>query len=83
MAPVPDSVHGEVRIEPVPLLVIVTAPDGVIAVPASVSVTVAVQIVAEPTMTGLGTQAIVVVVILLATVTVVLPELVAWVGSPA
>jgi len=76
-------VHGEVRIEPVPLLVIVTAPDGVIAVPASVSVTVAVQIVAEPTMTGLGTQAIVVVVILLATVTVVLPELVAWVGSPA
>jgi hypothetical protein len=76
-------VHGEVRIVPVPLLVIVTVPDGVIAVPASVSVTVAVQFVAALTMTEGGAQTIVVVVVLLATVTVVLPELVAWVVSPA
>ena len=67
-APVPDSVH-------VPPGVNVTVPLGVDAVPAAVSVTVAVQVVACPITTVLGVHATVVDVVLRLTVTVVLPEL--------
>lgn len=74
-APVPASVHD-------PLGVNVTVPDGVLGVPVAVSVTVAVHDVACPTNTVDGVHATVVVVVLGLTVTVVLPELPACVGSP-
>ena len=45
IGPVPDSVQGEVAIAPVPLLVNVTVPLGVVGA-ALVSVTVALQLVA-------------------------------------
>ena len=68
-APVPASVQ-------VPPGVNVTVPVGVEVVPAAVSVTVAVQLVACPTITEEGVHATVVVVVRRLTVTVVLPELV-------
>ena len=74
-APVPDNVQ-------VPPGVNVTVPEGVIAVPVPVSVTVAAQLVACPTMTVEGVHATVVVVGRVVTVTVALPELVAWFVSP-
>jgi len=79
------AVNVQLVVVPKPPILAVqdTVPVGVMAVPASVSVTVAVQVVAALTMTEGGAQTIAVVVILLATVTVVLPELVAWVVSPA
>ena len=70
IAPVPDSVH-------VPPGVNVTVPLGVEAVPAAVSVTVAVHVVAWPITTVDGLQATVVVVVLRFTVTVADPVLVA------
>jgi len=59
----------------VPPGVNVTVPVGVDAVPAAVSVTVAVHDVACPITTVLGVHATVVVVVRRLTVTVVLPEL--------
>jgi hypothetical protein len=75
-APVPARVHGLVVKVPVPLDVNDTVPDGVLAVPAAVSVTVAMHVPAWPTFRVVG-QAIVVVVVLRFTVTVVDPLLVA------
>jgi hypothetical protein len=66
----------------VPPGVNVTVPVGVLVVPAAVSVTVAVQDVACPTITEDGTHATVVVVVLGLTVTDVLPVLVEWFVSP-
>jgi hypothetical protein len=66
--PVPESVH-------VPPGVKVTIPVGVDAVPAAVSVTVAVHIVAWLIATVVGVHATVVVVVRRLTVTVVLPVL--------
>jgi hypothetical protein len=59
-----------------------TAPDGVLAVPAAVSVTVAVHVVACPTFTRPGEQLNFVEVGCPTTVTVVMALLVAWVASP-
>jgi hypothetical protein len=75
-APVPARVHGLVVKVPVPLEVKLTVPAGVLVVPAAVSVTVAVHVPACPTLNVVG-QAIVVVVVLRLTVTVVDPLLVA------
>jgi len=72
-APVPANVH-------VPPGVNVTVPVGVDAVPAAVSVTLAVHDVACPITTVLGVHATVVVVVRRLTVTVVLPELPLWAG---
>jgi hypothetical protein len=69
-APVPDNVQ-------VPPGVKVTVPAGVLAVPAAVSVTVAVHEVAWATNTVDGVHATVVVVVRRLTVTDVLPLLVA------
>ena len=59
-----------------------TLPVGVLAVPPSVSVTVAVHVVPTATSTDEGTQEIAVVVVRVSTVSVVEPLLVAWVASP-
>ena len=67
---------------PVPLLVQETVPVGVIAVPAAVSATVAVQVLGWFTITVGGEQFMVVVVVRRFTVMAVFPELVAWVASP-
>jgi hypothetical protein len=74
-APVPARVQ-------VPPGVNVTVPVGVDVVPAAVSVTVAVQLVACPTITVDGVHATVVVVVRRLTVTVVDPVLVEWFASP-
>ncbi len=77
-APVPVSVHGEVRNAPVPLLPKDTVPVGVVAPVAEVSVTVTVQLVASPMTTLDGVQdTLVLVACRLPTVTVAVPELVA------
>ena len=55
---------------------------GVLGVPVSVSVTVAVQVVGWPTTTDAGVQPTLVLVERLLTVTVVVPELPMWVVSP-
>ena len=60
----------------------VTVPVGVLVVPAALSVTVAVQLVAWLIATVDGVHATVVVVVLRLTVTLVLPVLVAWFVSP-
>ncbi len=67
---------------PAPLLVKPTEPVGVMAVPGELSVTVAVQVDAEPTFTEAGLQATVVIVDRTFTVTVALPVLVLWAVSP-
>ena len=59
-----------------------TVPVGVLALPPSVSVTVAVHVVPIATSTEDGTQEIAVVVVRVSTVSVVEPLLVAWVASP-
>jgi predicted TIM-barrel enzyme len=72
-APVPESVH-------IPLGVNVMVPDGVLAVPAALSVTVATQVVTWLTTTVFGEQATLVAVVrndCTVTITVVCPELVA------
>ena len=66
----------------VPPGVNVTVPVGVLVVPAALSVTVAVQLVAWLIATVDGVHATVVVVVLRLTVTFVLPVLVAWFVSP-
>jgi hypothetical protein len=61
----------------------VTVPVGGVALAGSeLSVTVAVQVVAEPTATGFGLQVSWVVVVRIVTATVVDPLLVWWPGSP-
>jgi hypothetical protein len=59
-----------------------TLPVGVLLVPLSVSVTVAVQVVPAATST-VGEQEIAVLVVRVLTVSVVEPLLVAWAPSPA
>jgi len=81
VAPVPDKVQGDPTKVPVLLVVKVTVPVGVLAVPGDVSVTVAVHVPACPVLSVAG-QASVVVVARLLTVTLALPVLVAWVASP-
>ena len=78
----PLNVHGEPTNVPVPELVKVTVPVGVIAVPVDESVTVAVHDVDEPVLTDAGLQVTLVVVVRTVTVTDALPVLVAWVASP-
>jgi len=56
-------VPGEEK-APAPLLVKLTVPVGVLAVPESVSATVAVQVLAEPPFTGEGEHATLVLVVL-------------------
>jgi len=75
-APVPMRVQFGALNVPVPLLVKLTVPAGVITVPEEESVTVAVHVVCSLRATEVGVQLTVVVVFLLVTVTVVLPELV-------
>lgn len=53
-APLPDSVHGLPVKLPEPLLIKLTVPVGVIAAPASMSLTAAVQLVAWPASTRCG-----------------------------
>jgi hypothetical protein len=67
---------------PAPLLLKLTVPLGVLLVPTSASLTVAVQVVACPTTTDAGLQLTLVLVERLLTVTMVLPKLLAWVESP-
>jgi len=68
----------------VPMLAVhVTPPVGVLDVPGDESTTVAVQLLVWLMVIEDGVQFTVVVVVLLATVTVVLPELIACVVSPA
>jgi hypothetical protein len=57
-------------------------PVGVLLVPTSVSLTVAVQLVEAPTGTVAGVQLTLVLVERTLTVTVVVPELPEWVVSP-
>ena len=69
--------HGEPVNVAVPLLVNETVPVGALVVPADVSVTVAVQVVAELTGTEAGEQATPVVVVRVVTVSDAVPELAA------
>ena len=80
-APVPPKVHA-LKV-PVPLLVKVTLPVGVIAVPGEVSVIVTTQLVTLFTTMVVGWHEMVVVVERLVTVMVALPELALWLVSPA
>ena len=82
MLPVPESVQLELLKVPAPLLLKLTVPVGVLLVPTSVSLTVAVQVVGWPTTTDAGLQPTLVLVERLLTVTVVVPELPVWVVSP-
>jgi len=75
-------VHGDPVNVPVPLLANVTVPVGVTAVPAELSVTVAVQVTVPPMLIELGEQLTLVMVVRDVTVTVVLALLVAWAVSP-
>ena len=70
-------VHGEPAKVPVPLLVKLTVPVGALAVPAEVSVTVAVHVVAALTGTVDGEQLTAVVVVRVVTVSDAVPELAA------
>ena len=74
--------HGDPVNVPVPLLANVTVPVGVTAVPAELSVTVAVQVTVPPMLIELGEQLTLVMVVRDVTVTVVLALLVAWAVSP-
>jgi len=81
--PVASSVQVVELKVPASLLVQLTVPVGVVFVPTSVSVTVAVQVVGCPTTTDDGEQITVVPVERFAvTVTVVVPELPKCVESP-
>ncbi len=73
IAPVPPNV--QVVNVPVPLLVKLTEPPGVMAVPGEVSVIVTLQLVTLLTTMVDGWQEMVVVVLRTVTVTTVLPEL--------
>lgn len=79
----PLRLHGEPMKVPVPLLITVTCPSGGMNPPTSVSVTVTVQLVDVPALTGAGTQEMLVVVdravTVRLTVLLLLPE---WDESP-
>ena len=80
VVPVPESVHV-VNVPVTPVSVRDTVPDGVVAVPGDVSVTVTVQ--ADPWLTTTGVaQLTEVVVVLRVTVSANVPELVLWLVSP-
>jgi hypothetical protein len=83
LGPLPDSVQLVALKVPVPLVVKLTVPVGVVLVPVAVSVTVAVHVVEPPRTTVDGAQLTVVLVDRLATVTVVDPSLPLWFASPA
>jgi hypothetical protein len=68
---------------PLPLLVKLTVPVGVIGAPVSLSVTVAVQVVETPAATVGGEQSTVVIVERFVTVTVSMPLLLSWIDPPA
>ncbi len=72
---------GLVGETPAPLAAKLTVPLGVLDVPGEMSVTVAVQVLAWPTTTGVS-QLTAVEVVRALTVMEALPELVAWVVSP-
>ena len=74
--------HGDPVNVPVPLLANVTVPVGVTAVPAELSVTVAVQLTLPPMLIEDGEQLTLVMVVRDVTVTVLLPVLVACAVSP-
>ena len=83
--PEPERVQLAALKVPAPLLVKPTVPVGVVFVPTSVSVTVAVQVVDVPSGTAVGEQLTLVLVERFAvtvTVTVVVPLLPLWSGSP-
>ena len=80
--PVPERVQLVGLNVPAPLLVKVTVPVGVVFVPTSVSLTVAVQVVDVPGGTVEGEQLTLVLVERFVTVTVVVPLLPLWSGSP-
>ena len=83
-APAPVSVQLAAGLKvPLPLLAKVTVPLGVIGVPVSLSVTVAVQVVETPAGTVGGVQSTVVIVERLVTITVSAPLLPAWIESAA
>jgi hypothetical protein len=75
-------VHGIPPKLPGPLELKLTVPDGVLTTPALVSVTIAVHVDDCPTVTLSGEQLTFVEVGCPTTVTVWLPLLVAWTGSP-
>src|SRR5438093_11115128 len=78
-APLPVSVQLELLKVPAPLLPKLTVPVGVLLVPVSVSLTVAVQVVAWPTTTDAGLQPTLVLVGRLAVaITPVAAELRGW-----
>jgi hypothetical protein len=81
---VPEAVSVQLGCENIPVEFDVkpTEPLGVIAVPTSVSVTLATQLVTVLFVTGLGEQETLVDVARLPTGTVVLPELGPWLESP-
>jgi hypothetical protein len=82
LEPVPLSVHGVgLNESPAEEDEKPTVPVGVLAVPPSVSVTVAVHVVPTARST-VGAQEIAVLVVRVSTVSVVEPLLVAWVASP-
>ena len=83
VAPEPESVQLLELKVPAPLLVKLTLPVGVLALPASLSVTVAVQVLALLTDTLAGKQLTEVVVVRWVAVTVVVPLLAWCVSSPA
>ena len=78
----PANVHGDPVKVPL-VLVKVTVPDGVMAVPTDVSVTVAVQFAVWPVVIVFGVQVTLVVVVLGLTVTLAVPVLPRWLVSPA
>ena len=81
--PEPDRVQLAALKLPAPLLVKVTVPVGPLLVPTSVSVTVALQVVASFTATEAGVQLTLILVVRFeVTVTVVVPKLPKCVASP-
>lgn len=80
-APVPLRLHGDPVKDP-EVLVKLTVPVGVDAVPTSVSETVAVQFAVPPVVIVLGVQLTVVVVARRFTISVKLPVLPLWFASP-
>lgn len=75
--------HVPVKVLVATLLVTVTVPDGVIAVPDDVSVTVTVHVVGWLIATVEGEHATLVVVVRTVTVIVAVPLLPEWAASPA
>ena len=67
---------------PAPLEANSTIPVGVLVLPVAVSVTVAVQVVGLFTGTLVGVQLTLIMVVRGVAVTLVMPELAAWVSSP-